>query len=63
MTQTAEVPVMMMISNCEPKSPRNQYLAELMKHIKIDSYGRCFHNKARIPLLATEGTCAALTGS
>jgi hypothetical protein len=43
--QTAKAPVMMMISNCEPKSPRNQYLAELMRYIDIDSYGKCFHNK------------------
>ena len=38
---------MMMISNCEPKSPRNQYIAELMSYIDIDSYGKCFHNKVR----------------
>jgi hypothetical protein len=38
---------MMLISNCEPKSPRNQYLAELIKYIDIDSYGQCFHNKVR----------------
>lgn len=37
--QTAKAPVMMMISNCEPKSPRNQYLAELMRYIDIDSEG------------------------
>ncbi|ELR22642.1 Alpha(1,3)-fucosyltransferase 10, putative [Acanthamoeba castellanii str. Neff] len=43
--KTAKAPVMMMISNCEPKSPRNQYLAELMRYIDIDSYGKCFHNK------------------
>ncbi len=36
---------MMMISNCEAKSPRNQYLAELARYIEIDSYGKCLHNK------------------
>jgi hypothetical protein len=48
LSQTAKAPVMMMISNCEPKSPRNQYLAELMRHIDIDSYGKCFHNKVSL---------------
>mmetsp|Transcript_47142 Transcript_47142/g.147534 ORF Transcript_47142/g.147534 Transcript_47142/m.147534 type:complete len:427 (-) Transcript_47142:27-1307(-) len=33
-----------MISNCG-SSYRQQYIAELMKHIKIDQYGTCFNNK------------------
>ena len=40
-----KVPIMVMISNCDPKSPRNQYVKELMEHIAIDSYGSCMHNK------------------
>nr|CAH8876388.1 unnamed protein product [Trichobilharzia regenti] len=29
------------VTNCFAKSPRNQYVQELSKHLKIDIYGRC----------------------
>ncbi|KAL9972349.1 hypothetical protein ACROYT_G018634 [Oculina patagonica] len=32
-------------SGCNPPSDRDEYIAELMKYIKIDSYGACLHNK------------------
>lgn len=32
-------------SGCNPPSDRDEYVAELMKYIKIDSYGACLHNK------------------
>lgn len=32
-------------SGCNPPSDRDAYVAQLMKYIKIDSYGRCLHNK------------------
>jgi len=43
--KTADAPVMMMISNCNDRSGRREYIEELMKYIKIDSYGTCLHNK------------------
>ncbi|KAK3738350.1 hypothetical protein QZH41_014334 [Actinostola sp. cb2023] len=32
-------------SGCNPPSDRDAYVAELMKYIQIDSYGKCIHNK------------------
>ncbi|XP_068702960.1 alpha-(1,3)-fucosyltransferase 10-like isoform X1 [Montipora capricornis] len=32
-------------SGCNPPSDRDQYVAELMRYIKVDSYGTCLHNK------------------
>lgn len=32
-------------SGCNPPSDRDAYVNELMKHINIDSYGRCLNNK------------------
>ena len=32
-------------SSCDTPSGRDEYVSELMKHIKIDSYGYCLHNK------------------
>ena len=33
-------------SNCEQEyTGRTRYMAELMRHIKVDSMGRCLHNK------------------
>lgn len=32
-------------SGCNPPSDRDEYIAQLMKFIKIDSYGACLHNK------------------
>ena len=35
--------VIVAYSNCEPV--RTRYIAELMKHIQVDSYGKCLKNK------------------
>ncbi len=40
-----DVPAVMMISNCEDKVGRLEYMVELMKHMPIDSYGQCLNNK------------------
>ena len=32
-------------TDCNPPSDRDSYVTELMKHIKVDSYGNCLHNK------------------
>ena len=32
-------------SDCNPPSDRDTYVQELMKYVKVDSYGRCLHNK------------------
>lgn len=32
-------------SDCDPPSDRDVYVRELMKHIPVDSYGQCLHNK------------------
>ena len=31
-------------SSCDTPSGRDEYVSELMKHIKVDSYGHCLHN-------------------
>ena len=38
-------PVVYVQSGCNPPSDRDEYVAELMKYIKVDSYGACLHNK------------------
>ena len=46
--------IAMFVSNCKPTVEwRNKYLKELMLHVHIDSYGKCFHN---VPEEAKEGT-------
>lgn len=37
--------VMMLISNCRDKNNRLDYARELMKHIEVDSFGRCLKNR------------------
>ena len=38
-------PVIYVQSHCDVASDRDSYVKELMKYIKIDSYGKCLHNK------------------
>jgi hypothetical protein len=33
------------MSNCGARSNRNDWLSGLMKEIKVDSFGKCMHNK------------------
>ena len=35
------------ISNCGSHNHRERYMAELMKFIRVDSYGRCHHTTVR----------------
>ena len=32
-------------SHCDVPSDRDRFVAELMKHMSVDSYGGCLHNK------------------
>jgi len=32
-------------SDCNPPSDRDSYVEELMKYVRVDSYGRCLHNR------------------
>ncbi|XP_072519917.1 alpha-(1,3)-fucosyltransferase 11 isoform X2 [Salminus brasiliensis] len=38
-------PVLYMQSHCDVPSDRDRYVQELMKHIQVDSYGKCLNNK------------------
>lgn len=38
-------PVVYVQSDCDPPSDRDSYVRELMKHIQVDSYGQCLHNR------------------
>lgn len=38
-------PIIYIQSICDTMSGRDAYVQELMKYIKIDSYGKCLHNK------------------
>jgi len=38
-------PIAYVQSGCETPSERDKFVVELMKHIRVDSYGECLHNK------------------
>lgn len=38
-------PVLYIQSICTTMSGRDQYVSELMKYIRVDSYGKCLNNK------------------
>eukprot|EP00937_MAST-01D_sp_MAST-1D-sp2_P000492 g492.t1 len=38
-------PVVLVMSNCNSETGRDGFAAELMKHIEVDSYGGCLHNR------------------
>lgn len=38
-------PVAFLQSDCNTMSGREDYVRELMNHIKVDSYGECLHNR------------------
>ena len=38
-------PIAYIQSDCITASFRDDYVRELMKHIRVDSYGRCLHNR------------------
>lgn len=37
-------PILYIQSDCDTASDRDRYVLELMKHIRIDSYGTCVNN-------------------
>lgn len=44
----AAAPIVMFISNCDSKwarAERGQFIQQLMQHIPVDSYGKCFNNR------------------
>lgn len=43
--------VIFLQSTCNPPSDRESYVRELMKHISVDCYGRCLHNRDLPPHL------------
>ncbi|CAF1008308.1 unnamed protein product [Didymodactylos carnosus] len=54
-------PVIYLQSDCNTPSDRDIYIEQLMKYIKIDSYGSCLHNRdlpdhLRDPIQAMEAT-------
>lgn len=38
-------PVLYLQSSCDTPIDRDKYVQELMKYVKIDSYGVCLNNK------------------
>ena len=44
-TKTSDAPILWIASNCDAWSGRQHYVKELMKYIKVDSYGKCLRNK------------------
>ncbi|XP_030377024.1 alpha-(1,3)-fucosyltransferase B [Scaptodrosophila lebanonensis] len=38
-------PVLFLQSDCDTMTGREDYVLELMKHIRVDSYGACLHNR------------------
>jgi hypothetical protein len=43
--KTAAAPAVLFISNAEERSGRTEYARELMRHLAVDSYGRCHNNR------------------
>jgi hypothetical protein len=43
--KSKQAPILWIAKNCQASSGREQYIAELMKYVNIDSYGECLNNK------------------
>ncbi len=43
--KTEAAPAVYMASNANDRSGRHAYVGEMMRHMAIDSYGRCHHNR------------------
>ncbi|XP_078718196.1 GDP-fucose protein O-fucosyltransferase 4 [Lampetra fluviatilis] len=52
--------VLYLQSHCEVASDRDRYVGELMKHIQIDSYGKCLNNR-ELPSERLSDTQTAIT--
>lgn len=44
-SKTGSAPILWIARNCDASSGRQYYVEELMKYIKVDSYGSCLNNK------------------
>ncbi|XP_069466785.1 alpha-(1,3)-fucosyltransferase 11 [Ambystoma mexicanum] len=53
-------PVLYIQSHCDVPSDRDRYVEELMKYIKVDSYGKCLNNR-KLPDERLEDTSTATT--
>lgn len=42
-------PILYVQSICDTLSGRDQYVAELMSYIRVDSYGKCLNNNKNMP--------------
>lgn len=42
-------PILYLQSICDTMSDRDAYVSELMKYIRIDSYGKCLNNNKTLP--------------
>lgn len=42
-------PILYVQSICTTWSGRDQYVTELMKYIRVDSYGKCLNNNKNMP--------------
>jgi hypothetical protein len=43
--KTEDAPAVYFASNCHDRSGRQEYVRELMRHLQVDSYGRCLRNR------------------
>lgn len=43
--KTADIPAVYFASNPADKSGRTEYVRELMRHLRVDSYGKCLNNR------------------
>lgn len=43
--ETRLAPILYVQSDCSTPTDRDSYVVELAKHIPVDSYGDCLHNK------------------
>lgn len=44
-SKTSSAPILWIARNCGASSGRQHYVKELMKYIKVDSYGSCLNNR------------------
>ncbi|XP_023032320.1 alpha-(1,3)-fucosyltransferase B isoform X2 [Drosophila willistoni] len=48
--------VIFLQSDCDTMSGREDYVKELIRHIRVDSYGKCLHNKDLPPRIGNHKT-------
>ncbi|KAM3835744.1 GDP-fucose protein O-fucosyltransferase 4 [Vipera latastei] len=53
-------PLLYLQSHCDVPADRDRYVRELMKHIQVDSYGRCLNNR-KLPNMRLMDTSTATT--